>query len=277
MTPAVPSCPCLPGRRLPSLSTLFSPVILGPLRQVGERPSIAADGLQRAGEPNSRPWPRISSVLLAKGSCSCGRSLSRKMLLAGSKSLVLLCLINLLCHLLRASGDETPAACPPCVSARSVITQAGPRAPQTPGTPHASCVKAFKACKHQIRHLTASEEWKGFPPPWPVFQHRHLAPMAASEVAGQCVPSSLLEEATQNTPHFSPVPYKPHGSYPCPPSPDPVTGATGGEGHKIGGKQQRAGHRTQLQSGNPARLVREGSRDGASPRQVLWDTQRSAS
>lgn len=216
MTPAVPSCRCLPGRRLPSLSTLFSPVILGPLRQVGERPSIAADGLQRAGEPNSRPWPRISSVLLAKGSCSCGRSLSRKMPLAGSKSLVLLCLINLLCHLLRASGDETPAACPPCVSARSVITQAGPRAPQTPGTPHASCVKAFKACKHQIRHLTASEEWKGFPPPWPVFQHRHLAPMAASEVAGQCVPSSLLEEATQNTPHFSPVPYKPHDSYPCP-------------------------------------------------------------
>lgn len=76
----------------------------------------------------------------------------------------------------------------------------------------ASCVKEFKARNHQIRHLNASEEWKGFPPPWPVFQHCHLPPTAMSELAGLCVPSSLLEEATQNAPHFSPVPYKPHGS-----------------------------------------------------------------
>ena len=68
----------------------------------------------------------------------------------------------------------------------------------------------------------------------------------------------------------------------CPP-PDPGTGATAhsmaegrerGEGHEIRGKhEQGSGHRTQLQRGNPARLVREGTRDDTSPKQVLRDTQ----
>lgn len=201
ITPAIHSCPCLFDRCLPSVSNPFSSMIPRSFRQMGRRHSQTQRTGCRHQESQTRgPGPGFLLFFWSKAVGSYRRSLILNMPLAGNKSLVLfLCLISLLCLLLRPSGDGTPAACPPCVSARSVIAHVGPRTPEAhiPGTLHCLCIKAIKASKHQIRHLNASEEWRGFPPSLArVSSIRHLPPMATSEAARQHVPSSLLKKAT---------------------------------------------------------------------------------
>ena len=132
ITRAIHSCPCLFDRCLPSFSKLFSSVILRSFRQTEERPSqTQRTGCRHQKNQTQGPAPGFLLFYWSKVTCSYCRSLILKMPLAGNKSLVLfLCLINLLCFLLRPSGDETPAVHPLCVFARSVIAHAGPRAPE---------------------------------------------------------------------------------------------------------------------------------------------------
>jgi len=166
ITPAIDSCSCLFDRCLPSFAKLFSSVILRSFRQMEERPSqTQRTGCRHQESQTQGPGPGLLLFHWAKVACSYRRSLILKMPPAGNKSLVLCCLINLLCPLLCPSGDETPAVRP--LRDLSSPTQGREHLrPTSLGHFSASCVKAIKASKHQIRHLKASEEWRGFPPPW---------------------------------------------------------------------------------------------------------------
>lgn len=138
ITPAIHSRPCLLDRCLPSFSNLLSSVTLRSFRQMEEKLSrTQRRGCRHQESQTQDSGPGFLLFYWSKAAGSYCWSLILKMPLAGKKSLALsLCLISPSRLHLCPSGGETPAARPPCVSARSVIPLAGPKAPEAhiPGT-----------------------------------------------------------------------------------------------------------------------------------------------